>query len=171
MSGGSSLATQSSRFAKAYIIAVAMFRGPDHMAMRTGSATAGLLDELDVQRLESLDHGAAHTAAHGHALVAHHGGEACEGTGDKGFVGACVKSKQIISVDDAYDDSRFNRSVDEATNFKTRSVMCVPVLNDAGDVVAVVQMINAERGVFDANDEKLGRMLAKHVAIFMAEIE
>ena len=90
---------------------------------------------------------------------------------DKGFVGACVKSKQIISVDDAYDDSRFNRSVDEATNFKTRSVMCVPVLNDAGDVVAVVQMINAERGVFDANDEKLGRMLAKHVAIFMAEIE
>ena len=90
---------------------------------------------------------------------------------DKGFVGACVKSKQIISVDDAYDDSRFNRSVDEATNFKTRSVMCVPVLSDAGDVVAVVQMINAERGVFDANDEKLGRMLAKHVAIFMAEIE
>ena len=82
-----------------------------------------------------------------------------------------LRAGYTLSVDDAYEDSRFHRAVDEETNFKTRSVMCVPVLDDAGDVVAVVQMINAERGVFDANDEKLGRMLAKHVAIFMAEIE
>ena len=31
--------------------------------------------------------------------------------------------------------------------------MCVLVLNDAGDVVAVVQMINARASVFDANDD------------------
>ena len=37
---------------------------------------------------------------------------------DKGIVGACFRSKTYISVPDAYDDNRFNPSVDKKTGTK-----------------------------------------------------
>lgn len=63
---------------------------------------------------------------------------------DKSIAGACVTTGQIVLVPDAYADARFNRSVDLATGYRTRNVLCAPVrsLRHAGNFVAVIEMIN-----------------------------
>ena len=48
----------------------------------------------------------------------------------------------ILQIEDAYDDSRFNPSIDVKTGYRTKSVLCVPVKNENGNVVAVLQAIN-----------------------------
>ena len=42
----------------------------------------------------------------------------------------------------AYADSRFNRSVDMKTGFRTRNILCVPMRNATGEVIGVTQVIN-----------------------------
>ena len=59
-----------------------------------------------------------------------------------GIVGAVVKSGEAIIVDDAYSDDRFNRDVDAKTGYRTRFILALPIHNLAGDVFAVVQLLN-----------------------------
>lgn len=86
---------------------------------------------------------------------------------DSSIAGACVKCGQIFIVPDAYADSRFNRSVDIATNFRTRNILCAPVrsFRRAGAVVAVIEMINkiAKEG-FDEQDELVLQSVVEKVA-------
>ena len=42
---------------------------------------------------------------------------------------------------DAYDDPRFNQTVDKDTGYRTVSMLCVPLIRD-NQVIAVVQTIN-----------------------------
>ena len=59
-----------------------------------------------------------------------------------------------VHIDDAYTDPRFDRSVDEATGFRTRNMLCYPIkANDR--VVAVIQAVNKKgtaSAEFTAND-------------------
>ena len=64
--------------------------------------------------------------------------------------------------------ARFNPDMDLRHKFTTKSVLTEPVFNSAGDVVAVVQVVNKVDGTsFDSNDERLLEMLAAHVTVFM----
>ena len=71
-----------------------------------------------------------------------------------GIAGAVAQSGEVINISDAYLDSRFNPSVDKATGFQTRSILCLPVKNRQGKVFAVAQLLNRRDGLpFDHNDE------------------
>ncbi|MEE4218889.1 MAG: ATP-binding cassette domain-containing protein [Xanthomonadales bacterium] len=71
-----------------------------------------------------------------------------------GIAGAAAASGEAIRIDDAYADPRFNREVDRQTGFKTRSILSLPVKNQAGEVFAVAQLLNRQDGQpFDADDE------------------
>ena len=59
-----------------------------------------------------------------------------------GIAGAVATSGKRLIIKDVYDDVRFNKSIDEKTGYRTKSVLCVPIKNLAGDVVAVLQLIN-----------------------------
>lgn len=72
------------------------------------------------------------------------------GTGIAGFV---AESGEIVNVADAYQDSRFNNTIDKLTGFKTQSILCMPILS-RGSVIGVVQMVNKKSGTFTAEDEK-----------------
>lgn len=62
---------------------------------------------------------------------------------NEGLAGACARSKDTISVSDAYEDSRFHQNIDSATGYRTRGVMCVPVLGSSNDeVLGVLQVVN-----------------------------
>lgn len=72
-----------------------------------------------------------------------------------GIAGAVAQSGETIRIDDAYSDPRFNRSVDQKTGYKTRSILCLPVQNLQGEVFAVAQLLNRKDGQpFDAQDER-----------------
>jgi HD-GYP domain-containing protein (c-di-GMP phosphodiesterase class II) len=72
-----------------------------------------------------------------------------------GIAGAVAQTGQLVNIIDAYEDARFNRSFDVANNFRTKSILCVPMRDARGDVTGVIQALNAAGGEFDGEDEEL----------------
>jgi putative ABC transport system ATP-binding protein len=72
-----------------------------------------------------------------------------------GIAGAVAQSGESIRIDDAYSDPRFNQDVDRRTGYRTQSILCLPVKDNAGEVFAVAQLLNRKDGnPFDAGDEQ-----------------
>jgi len=72
-----------------------------------------------------------------------------------GIAGAAATTGKTVRVADAYADPRFNPEVDRATNFHTRSVLCLPLHDMRGNVFAVTQLLNRRDGQpFDERDEQ-----------------
>jgi hypothetical protein len=97
---------------------------------------------------------------------------------DAGIVGYSVKTRSIVNVPDAYEDSRFNHDIDKKTGFRTGSVLVVPVTSDDEDkqLLGAIQMINKRNadgtiGKFTTNDEKVITMLSHHVASFIRVVD
>jgi hypothetical protein len=92
----------------------------------------------------------------------------------KGIAGAVVTTGQAIVVDDAYADHRFDRSVDRATGYLTKSVLAVPVFaHDERRVVAVLQALNKRHDdgtdmPFSESDATLLEVLASLVSSLVA---
>ncbi|MGC4121357.1 MAG: HD domain-containing phosphohydrolase [Myxococcales bacterium] len=74
---------------------------------------------------------------------------------DTGIAGAVATSGKTVVIEDAYADPRFNRSVDQATGYKTRNILCVPTRGVTGDVTGVLQTLNKRQGDFTSEDEEL----------------
>jgi phosphoserine phosphatase len=82
-----------------------------------------------------------------------------------GLVGQCLETREIINVDDAYRDPRFQGAVDKATGYKTQSVLNVPLLGWERQPVGVLQLLNKSLGLFDENDERVASVLAAQCAV------
>lgn len=63
-----------------------------------------------------------------------------------GIAGWVATNKKLMNVRDAYQNEMFHKDVDRRTNFKTRTILCAPVLVD-GTLCAVVQMLNKFKDV------------------------
>lgn len=100
-----------------------------------------------------------------------------------GIVGASIENNEIIVINDPYKDSRFNSKVDKETGFVTKSILCMPVTNNAGEVIGAYQAINKldENGEsnFDELDEKRltlaaaysGKALESHLLYLAAHVD
>lgn len=72
---------------------------------------------------------------------------------EKSIVGQAVLTKQPINIPDLSDlkvagrtpTFRHNRSFDEKTGYRARSMLTVPMLSAMGEVIGVVQLINKKR--------------------------
>jgi len=84
----------------------------------------------------------------------------------KGISGRVALTGEPINVADAWKLPFFDRSFDQQHNFRTRSVLCVPVINRKAHRIAVLQVIN-KRGKkrFDDNDQFILESLASQIAI------
>ena len=87
-----------------------------------------------------------------------------EGMGEKtirlpagvGIAGDVAATLETANIPDAYDDSRFNPEFDEQSDFKTKSVLCMPMTTRKGELIGVVQVLNkTDGGTFQESDEKL----------------
>lgn len=95
---------------------------------------------------------------------------------DHGIVGACVKSGEMINVPDAHEDDRFDKTVDEKTGFRTKSMLTAPIRNDEGKVIGAIQLLNKkdENGndsLFGQCEEQLAKLMASHVKSFIEIVE
>lgn len=61
---------------------------------------------------------------------------------DEGIVGWVCSNAEPIVVEDVRSDTRFSRRVDEFLDFKTKSVVCVPLLNGKNQVIGAIELIN-----------------------------
>ena len=82
-----------------------------------------------------------------------------------GLVGECLLSRQIINVQDCYADPRFQGAVDKATGYRTRTMLCVPLVGRDEALVGVLQLLNKNSGEFDKDDELIARSLAAQCAV------
>ena len=74
---------------------------------------------------------------------------------DKGIVGSCFMSGTKLKIDDVYCDARFNKEVDKKTNFRTRNILCYPLIDKSGSCFGVIEAINKKFQPFDQDDEVL----------------
>ncbi len=71
----------------------------------------------------------------------------------KGIAGHVAATKEIVNIPDAYTDARFNPEFDKKTGYRTRTILCAPLLTRDNDVIGVVQVINKKDGEFTRYDE------------------
>ena len=72
-----------------------------------------------------------------------------------GIAGAVASSGETINIPDAYEDPRFDRSVDENTGYRTRSILCIPLVDTEARVFGVAQILNKRDGsAFGPDDER-----------------
>jgi HD-GYP domain-containing protein (c-di-GMP phosphodiesterase class II) len=84
----------------------------------------------------------------------------------KGIVGHVAQDRQALVIADAYEDPRFNRDVDRETGFRTRSILCCPMLNNQAKCIGVIEVLNkSSGGVFTPYDQELLQALASHAAL------
>jgi len=83
----------------------------------------------------------------------------------KGISGYVAKTGQIINIPDAYKDSRFNPEVDKKSGYKTRSILCAPVLDKNNKIIGVIQTLNKKRAEFNDHDIRFLQALAVNIAI------
>ncbi|CAF1296892.1 unnamed protein product, partial [Adineta ricciae] len=72
---------------------------------------------------------------------------------DKGIAGYVATTGKTLNIVDAYSDNRFNRDIDQKTGYKTKTLLCMPIMIQ-GNVIGVVQMVNKKNGHFTKSDEE-----------------
>ena len=83
-----------------------------------------------------------------------------------GIAGASFRDGEASLVNDAYGDPRFNRGVDEATGYHTRSVLTLPITTRDGRRLGVMQALNRRDGLpFGDADIARMRAFAAHAAV------
>ncbi len=83
----------------------------------------------------------------------------------EGLAGAVASTGRPLNIKDAYQDVRFDAAWDRATGYRTRSTLCVPMKNQHGRTIGVVQVLNKHEGHFTVGDEALLTALASHAAV------
>ncbi len=84
----------------------------------------------------------------------------------KGVAGEVALSGRPIVVDDAYMLPFFDRSVDQKTGYRTKSLHCLPIRHKGGgDIVGVNQLLNQRNGRFTDEDQDFLEKLSGHMAM------
>jgi len=82
----------------------------------------------------------------------------------EGIAGWVAMHGKPLLVPHAKEDQRFFKEVDEATDFTTRNIICVP-LKVKNTIIGVIQGINKRTGEFTHDDLDLFQSLADQIAI------
>ncbi|MFA5803064.1 MAG: GAF domain-containing SpoIIE family protein phosphatase [Melioribacteraceae bacterium] len=83
----------------------------------------------------------------------------------EGISGWTAKNKKPIIIDNCYKDSRFNKEFDLKSGFRTRNMICVPMVRKK-ELIGVIQTMNKRGGeTFTAEDLKLFEALAAQCAV------
>jgi hypothetical protein len=85
-----------------------------------------------------------------------------------GIIGSVFLKGEIIRVDDAHADSRFNKDFDRKSNYVTKSILAAPLKDSAGVAFGVIQSINKNNNAkFTDDDEELIHLFSLHISQIM----
>lgn len=75
---------------------------------------------------------------------------------DKGLAGYVAQMGEIINIEDAYKDDRFNQDIDKETGYRTKTILCMPIWNMKHEILGVFQVLNKNNdAVFTKEDEEI----------------
>jgi len=81
-----------------------------------------------------------------------------------GIAGKVISTGKSLRIDDVYEDTRFYKGVDTKTNYKTKNILVVPLINQNNETMGTFQALNKKSKNFSIADEKLMNLAAKHIA-------
>ncbi len=92
----------------------------------------------------------------------------------------CVLTREIISIHDVYSEDGFDfsgtREFDAISNYRSKSMLLVPMTDHEDEVIGVLQLINARRGIsrhvsdFPEEDIELVSGLASQAAVAVTNV-
>jgi putative methionine-R-sulfoxide reductase with GAF domain len=87
---------------------------------------------------------------------------------DKGIVGSCFMSKKKLKIDEVYFDNRFDKEIDKKTNFRTRNILCYPLIDNDNECFGVIEAINKNNSkAFDPDDEELLKFFSLYASAIL----
>ncbi len=104
-----------------------------------------------------------------HGMISEDGNPLIRMPAEEGLAGACMRLGHLINIPDAHEDTRFNPRFDEATGFRTRSLLSLPLRDEEGTIIGVAQILNHRHGPFAAASEVKALQLAPRCALTLAE--
>ncbi len=85
-----------------------------------------------------------------------------------GIAGHVATNGRCLNIADVEQCELFNPDVDRKTGYHTQTILCMPIHNSEGQVVAVVELLNKEGGQpFDAEDEARFREFSNSIGIIL----
>lgn len=89
---------------------------------------------------------------------------------DRGIAGWVAREGSAVRLENAYNDSRFEPDIDRRLGFKTHQLLCLPIRNEAGAIIGVLQLLNKTDGFTD-EDEAFLDTLSAHVALALEKAQ
>jgi len=90
---------------------------------------------------------------------------------DHSIAGWVARHQEPVLIPDAYRDARFNRDYDLRTGFRTKSILCAPLISQDHQV-GVMQILNRRDGqAFDEYDLVLSQAVASLIAVAIRNAE
>lgn len=86
----------------------------------------------------------------------------------EGIAGLVADTGKPILINDVTQDSRYNSDFDKETGFKTKSIMCAPLIYD-NNIIGVIEVLNKKDGNFNEEDMVLLHSLADQAAISITQ--
>jgi GAF domain-containing protein len=86
---------------------------------------------------------------------------------DKGIMGYVAITGNALNIEDAYKDSRFNKAVDIQTNYRTKTILAIPIRDISGNLIGVAQAVNKQGGIFTPDDQVLFELLSNHAGVLL----
>ena len=84
---------------------------------------------------------------------------------DYGVSGWVFQHRSPVTVNDAYEDPRFYSEVDKKSGFRTKNIICVPLINWSGHCIGALQSLNKTSGDFTDDDRELLTFISNYVTI------
>ena len=88
----------------------------------------------------------------------------------EGLAGYVAQTGNTINLKNAYKDPRFNNHFDKITGYKTKTMLCMPMINENKATIGVFQLIN-KKPHFTATDETFLNAFAVHASIAIEKAE
>jgi len=82
-----------------------------------------------------------------------------------GIAGHVFSLGEGLIIHDAYEDERFNRTIDQQTGFVTKNILCAPIRTVKGEVIGVAQLLNKKHGEFDTENLSLLEAITTQAAV------
>ncbi|MCP5153255.1 MAG: GAF domain-containing protein [Ectothiorhodospiraceae bacterium] len=77
--------------------------------------------------------------------------------------GEVARSRETVNLPDVYEDERFDPELDREEDWRTRSLLLAPVIDESDRVFGIVELANRVEGVFEDEDVALLKAIVAHL--------
>ena len=82
-----------------------------------------------------------------------------------GIAGHVAETGEILNIPDVYAHPRFNPELDKKFGFRTTNLLCLPIRNKSGTIIAALQLLNKKGSVFTDEDVDFLSTLSGHIGL------